>query len=75
MGIGAFGYYVRSAAATKAAPGLFGLLFGRLLRHLVGRRDQHLRQKWDGRFFWQRGRTTDPLRLLRPALRELYKTR
>ena len=74
-GIRAFGYCVRSAAATKAAPGLFGLLLGRLLRHLVRRRDQHLRQKWDGRFFGQRGRTMDPLRLLRPALGELYKTR
>ena len=68
-----FGYCVRSAAAMKAAPGLFGLLLGRLLRHLVRRRDQHLRQKWDGRVFGQWGRTMDPLRLLRPALGELNK--
>ena len=72
-GIRAFGYCVRSAATTKATPGLFGLLLGRLLRHLVGRRDQHLCQKWDGRVFGQKGRTLDPLRLLRPALGELNK--
>ena len=74
MGTGAFGYCVRSAAATKAAPGLFGLLLGLLLRRLVRRRDQHLPQKWAGRFFGQRGRTVDPLRPLRPALGELWKT-
>ena len=75
MGTRTFGYCVRSAVVMKAAPGLFGLLLGRLLRHLVRRRDQHLRQKRDGRFFGQRGRTMDPLRLLRPALGELWKTR
>ena len=73
MGVKAFGYWVPSAAITKAALGLFGRLLGRLLRHLVGLRDQHLRQKWDGRVFGKRGRTTDPLLLLRPALGELNK--
>ena len=69
MGIRAFGYCVRSAAATKAAPGLFGLLLGRLLRHLVRRQDQHLRQKWDGRFFGQWGQTVNPLCYLNPGLK------
>ena len=64
-----------SLAATTAAPGLFGLLLGRLLRHRVRRRDQHLPQKRDGRFFGQRGRTMDPLYLLRLALGESNNTR
>ena len=64
------GFYILTSAL-----GLFGLLLGRILWHLVRRRNQHLRQKWDGRVFGQRGRTMDPLRLLRPALGELNNTR
>ena len=61
-------FCVRGSTATEASPGLLGLLFGLLLRRLIWRRDQHLHQKWAGRFFWQRSRTVDLPRLLRPAL-------
>ena len=72
-GLGVFGYRVRSSLATTAAPGLFDLFLAFFLRCLVRHRDQHLRQKWAGWFFWQRGRAVDPSCLLRPALGELWK--
>ena len=73
MGIGVFGFCVYGTMAMEAALGLLGLLLGLLLRRLVRRRDQHLRQKWAGWFFWQWGRTVDPPRLLRPALESCGK--
>ena len=40
-----FRHHVRSALAVGATPAPLGLLLGLLLRRLIGRRDQHLRQE------------------------------
>ena len=69
VGFGVFGRCVRSTFAAEAASCLLGLLLGLLLRRLVGRQNQHLRQKWDSWVFRQRSRTLDPLHLLYPALK------
>ena len=74
MGIGVFGFCVRGTMAMEGAPGLLGLLLGLFLWRFIWRRDQHLRQEWAGRFFWQRGRTVDPPRLLCPAIGNLWET-
>ena len=76
VGFGVFGHCVRSAFMAEAASCLLALLLGLLLRRLVGRRNQHLRQKLDSWVFRQQSRTLDPLRLLYPALkRQMEKLR
>ena len=70
---GVFRFCVRSIAVTEVTPGHFDLFGGLFLWRLVRRWDQHLRQKWAGWFFWQRGRAVDPPCLVRAALGELWK--
>lgn len=62
--LGVFGCHVRSTLATQTTSGPRGLLLGLLLRHLIRRRKQHLRQKRRFWIFGQRSRTVNLLRYL-----------
>src|SRR5215216_722355 len=65
---GPSGHSVRRTSAMGPILGLLALLLALLLRRLVGRQDQHLRQLGSRWVFGQQSRTLDPLRLLGPAL-------
>ena len=63
-----FGHHVQSAFSARTLPVPFGCFLGRLLRHVIRRQKQHLRQKWEFFLLWKRSRKVNLLRHLDPGL-------